>query len=237
VAITVIRGAAAAGANNPLSGSWNIAGSGWAANDILMTWWYTMTNTKTITENVSGPTLTELHDVNSAGFGRLFIGWRILQGGDAEDYGWSSSTVANSTTHWGDFIARGVDTGSPWEQNLTPSTWANAVNPDAAAVTTVTDGALVLALFGKNNDYTTYAVPTNYTAQGNASSTAGTDASAGLVSRIKSPAGSEDPGAWTLGGGAATDDGYVWTGALKPAAAAAPASLLLPNRLLQVIRR
>jgi len=210
--ITYVGSTSATG-NNPTSGSFTLP-SGWQANDFCIFWWYTYADTKTFVHNVGQ--ITQKYNTSSSGYGRLFIGYRILQTGDTT-FSWTSSSVTSSTTIWGVSVFRNVDTTNPWDTDSgTPITFTDAVNPDPPAVTTVTDKAWVYPVFGKRNDYTSITPPSGYTSAGQGSSTAGSDASAGTAYKEKTPAGSEDPPAWTLGGGASTDDGQAWTGALKP---------------------
>ena len=206
-------GSANATANNPTNGSFSLPG-GWAAGDTAIFWWYTYANTKTFT---APPGVTQKQQASSGGYGRIYIGYRVLQAGDST-FSWTSSSVANSTTIWGTSVFRGVDgTGDPFEaQSGAPATFTNARDPNPPAVTTVSNNAWVIPIFGKRNDYTSITTPANYTSAGSNSSTTGNDACAGAAYRQIATPGAENPGAWTLGGGAASDDGYVWTGALRP---------------------
>jgi hypothetical protein len=215
VPITYV-GSASSTANNPTSGSFSLPG-GWAAGDTAVFWWYTYSSTKTFT---APPGVTQKQQAASAGYGRLYIGYRALQSGDST-FSWSASSVANSTTIWGTSVFRGVDgTGDPFEaQSGAPATFTNARDPNPPSVTTVSNNAWVIPIFGKRNDYTSITAPTNYTSAGSNSSTLGNDASAGAAYRQIATPGLEDPGVWTLGGGNPNDDGYVWTGALRPSTA------------------
>jgi hypothetical protein len=206
-------GSTSATANNPTSGSFTLP-TGWQPGDFAIFVWYTYANTKTFTPP-SG--ITQKYQTAPAGYGRLYIGYRVLQSGDSS-FSWSSSNVANSTTVWITSVFRNVDVDNPWDNDSGPPvTFTDRVNPDPPAVATLTDNAVVYCVFGKRNDYTSITPPSGYTNSGSGSSTAGVDASAGTAYKTKTPAGYEDPGAWTLGGGATSDDGQVWTGALRPA--------------------
>jgi hypothetical protein len=210
--ITYVSTTSATG-NNPTSGDFTLP-SGWQAGDVAIFWWYTYADTKTFTPP-SG--ITQKYQTAPTGYGRLYIGHRVLQNGDLT-FSWTASSVASSTTIWGVSVFRGVDNTNIWDADSgTPVTFTNAINPNPPAVTTITDKAWVYPLFGKRNDYTSITPPSGYATAGSGSSTAGNDASAGAAYKEKTPASNEDPAAWTLGGGAATDDGQVWTGALKPA--------------------
>lgn len=202
-------------ADDPATADWTLPGS-WAANDVAIFWFYARNSGK----NITPPgTVTTKHEVQTSGFGKMFVGYRTLQSGDST-FGWTATQSAGAIpTFWGTIVFRGVVTsGDPFEaQSGAPATFTDVNDPDPASVTTLTDGAAVLAFFGKQEEYTTTSPPSGYTSVGDVTSGIGSNASAGLAYKIKSPAGAENPGAWTLGGGTATDDGYIWTGAIKPA--------------------
>ncbi|MEM4313090.1 MAG: hypothetical protein QXH95_03440, partial [Thermoplasmata archaeon] len=212
MAITFVGTTSSTG-NNPTSGSFTLP-AGWQAGDLCIFWWFTYDGSKTFTPPTG---VTQKYQVGQTNYGRLYIGYRYLQSGDST-FSWSSSSSTGSTTIWGTSVFRGTkQSGDPFEADSgPPQTFTNQVNPDPPPVTTITDGACVYCVFGKRNDYTSITPPSGYTSAGSNSSTAGNDASAGTAYKIKSPAGTEDPPAWTLGGGATTDDGWVWTGAIKP---------------------
>jgi RHS repeat-associated protein len=214
---TVVGTPFATSANNPTSGTWTIP-TGWQAGDLLVTWWYARSNTKNVS-STGGPALTNKVNHAASDYGHLYVYYRRLQTGDANPT-FSSNSVNNSTTVWGALVLRGVSSsGDPFEAASAPTTWQNAINPNPPAVTTQTANAFVLAMFGKNNDYTSITPPAGYTARGNHSNTAGSDAAGGAASIVKASPGSEDPGAWTLGGGSSSDDGITWTASVKPGGA------------------
>ncbi|TSC65652.1 MAG: Uncharacterized protein CEO21_363 [Microgenomates group bacterium Gr01-1014_80] len=189
--------------------------AGWQPGDVAVFWWYTYTDTKTITPPAA---LTQKQQASSAGFGRIYIGYRVLQSGDTT-FAWTASSATNSTVIWGASVFSGVNaTGDPFEATSgAPVTFTDTLSPNPPAVTTLSNNAVILPVFGKRDDYTTINPPTNYTTAGSNSSTAGSDSSAGAAYFQKVTPGSEDPGAWSLTGGAVpASDGYVWTGVLKP---------------------
>lgn len=212
MAITLV-GSTSFAANNPTDQDFTLP-AGWAPGDVAVFWWYTYAYTKTF----NAPTgVTQKRTQGLAGYGRMYIGYRVLQVGDSS-FNWTALSVANSTTVWGTSVFHGVVTsGDPFEaQSGAIVTFANAINPNPPSVVTITSGACVVPIFGKMNDYTSITPPLNYTTAGSNSSTLGNDASAGVAYRIIASPGTVDPPAWTLGGGLSTDDGMVWTGALKP---------------------
>lgn len=200
--------------NNTTSNSFALP-SGWQSGDLAVFWWYTFNSTKTISPPA---TLTQKQQMSSSGFGRIYIAYRALQSGDST-FAWTASSVSNSTVIWGTSVFRGVNTtGNPFEaESGTPVTFSNTSSPNPPSVTTLSSNAVVIPIFGKNNDYSaaSFTVPTNYTTAGSNTSTAGSDASAGAAYFLKASSGIEDPGSWSAAG-ASGDDGYVWTGALKP---------------------
>lgn len=204
-------GATNATANNSLGADWTLP-AGWAAGDIAIFWWYTYTNTKTVTEPV---TVTQLQDSSSSGYGRLFVGWRALEVGDAT-FAWTSSDVANSDVIWGVSVFRGQHV-APIDAETAPVVFDNSVNPPPHTITTATASAAVFVLFGKRNDYSSIAAPTGLTLCGSGSSTAGADASAGAAYILAVGVGNYGFVQFTLGGGAATDDGYIYSLSIKPA--------------------
>ena len=207
---------ATATANNPASGNFTLPGTA-QAGDVAIFWWFAQLNTKTISPPA---TITQKQNASSAGFGRLYIGYRVLQAGDTT-FAWTSTGGtgggSGTTTVWGTSVFRNVNTtGDPFEaQSGAPITFTNTTSPNPPAVTTISPNATVVSIFGKTNDYSSITPPATYTLGGSASATVGIDASAGVAYFLKPTAGLEDPGAFSAAG-ASTDDGYVWTGALKP---------------------
>jgi len=204
--------------NNPTTGDCDVSSISFITGDIGIFFWYARDSTKTITEP---GTVTEKHDfAGGAGFGRLFIGYRYLQVGDTI-FTWTASSVTTVTTLWGVTIVRsGPQSGDPFAAVAGPSTYTDTLSPNPPAVTPPVNDSLILTCFGANNDHTTVTAPTNYTLRSNGSSTLGTDGSYAAASRVLVGGGgaSEDPAVFTRTGGAATDDGVVWTGAVSPGA-------------------
>jgi len=213
--------------NNPTSGTFTLNSISWQADDVAVFWWYTRVATKTFTLDDAKITQKQQAYDDADGYaGRIFIGYRVLQAGDTT-FGWTSSSSSNATTIWGTSVFRGVDTtGDPFEaESGVPERWLNTEDPNPPAVVTVTDSAWAVPIFGKQNDYSSITVPTNYTTAGSNVSSDGNDASAGIAYREIASHGSENPGKWDLAGGGTSDDGYTWTGALKPEVGVADISI------------
>ena len=116
-------------------------------------------------------------------------------------------------------VWRGVDTVTAEDATATSAS-GNSANPNSPAIVTVTDNALVLSVALLDDDDSVPSVfPAGYTNTlsnntGQGSTTVG--ATVGIASIIKTPAGSEDPGAYTI----TTDQWFAFSVALRPAAAA-----------------
>jgi hypothetical protein len=82
--------------------------------------------------------------------------------------------------------------------------------PNSPSITTVTNGAMVVAMGFLDDDQTTATAPTNFSLARSANYSNGTVMAA---YRLKSPAGAEDPGAF---GGGGTDSWIGATTALRP---------------------
>lgn len=217
-------------ANNPTSGNFPLGAetTNWVAGDFALFYWYGRVTGKTWADN-SGGKVSILYDDAGGTNGRISIAYRFLVTGDvATDMAWTSASSANSDVSQGVAIFRDVDTGTPIDvESGTPAAFTNTQSPNPAAVVVVTDQACGIVLFGKNNDAAdTFTAPTNYTVASSTNTAAGgdgSDSAAACAYRLALSTGSEDPGAWTLGG-AGTDDGLQWTAALRPAAGGAAAS-------------
>lgn len=175
---------------------------------------------------------TELADLYSNDNNDTNLGvFRKVQGGTPDTTavfdslsGDSGRGVACTT-----IVLTGVDTTTP--EDATPSPDGANINSavvDAPSVTTVTNNAMVLAIGANSTSNTNHSdvitAPTNYinleTELGNGS---GRDAWIMLATRIKTPAGAEDPGVF---GGITTSTNDSWCAAsiaVRPAAAAAVA--------------
>src|SRR5688500_17237325 len=201
--------------NNPTSGTFDMPASV-QADDVVVFWWYSRQN-RSFSLN-AGTDITS--KVNTGGAnGVLFIGWCRLTDPiiAAPNFGWTAVSATNSTTVWGSVVFRGVVTsGDPFEAASSVTASTDTINPDPPSVTTVTADGAVITVFGKNNDYTSISAPTGYTLTGSTSSTSGTDGSGAIAFKLMTTAPvTENPGVFTLGGGASTDDGLTWTGAIK----------------------
>jgi hypothetical protein len=218
VAITYVASMTALTGNNPASGTWTLPS--FNPGDLAIFWLGSRAGVYNITEPTGvGITTTYLYAGGSNCRG--YVGYRYLQSGDTT-FNWSRATSSsNSDTIWSvDVFRGGPSSGDPFAavSGASPTNFTNVNDPDPPAVTPVQPDSLIWTIFVKNNDHTGITPPTNYSNASNGSSTAGTDGCAGTAYRILSGGAgtSEDPGAWDLAGGAAGDDGHVWTGAISP---------------------
>ena len=202
--------------SNPASGTWTIPANS-VADDFLICYMYSRDNTFDWT--VSGVTLK--NSANGA-TGRIGIYYKRLAGGDANPTWTRSVSSTNCTVMYGCFLVRRADptVTDPFEaESGAPAAWSNTTTPNPDSVVTISDGAMVIVISGANNDgtHSPSTSPATYSEITDHEDTTGTDASATSFYRIVATAGTEDPGTFTRAGNAtASDDGYVWTGAIKP---------------------
>ena len=213
--------------NNPASGTWTLPtapGGGWTDRYLGIFWLYARAG---IFDPGTPANITTKISNNGAGYGRLYIGYRYLSSGDTT-FGWTRVTGSSNAdviygVHVVDLGATG-GSGDPFSDAVlaTFDNLATGFNPPG--VTPTVADSFIFTIFGKNNDFTgTPTAPAGYTLAGSLQSVAGTDAGAAVAYRnLTGGAGAlEDPGAWTTAGGAATDDGTMWTAAISPVGGAA----------------
>jgi hypothetical protein len=149
------------------------------------------------------------------------------------------NTIGNFTAHWkrmtsspdtqvvgvGDgegktgvgYIAtvwRGVDISTAIDATTTSSTGSNS-SPNSPSITTVTNGAIVLSVFGSSGNDLVDGTPVSYPFATYINTNDTDDAAFGIAAYEKlSGAGPEDPGAWSLTGSASW---AAFTIALRPA--------------------
>lgn len=114
------------------------------------------------------------------------------------------------------FTFRGADQGTQPDATTTTAAPAASTNPNPPSITTVTDNAVVLAL-GRSTRDTAITVPSGYNNLTQQNGTLGNQTVAGAWKAV-SPAGAEDPGAFTNWASGAWCAASV---AIRPAGAAA----------------
>lgn len=110
---------------------------------------------------------------------------------------------------------RGVNTTTPEDATATTAAASNLTNPDCPSITTVTNGAWVMAFAGSKQSDASVVTPSGYS---NTTSVLGTgtlrNAQLYAATKLVSTAGAEDPAAWgTWGAG----DNATATVAARPA--------------------
>jgi hypothetical protein len=112
-------------------------------------------------------------------------------------------------------VIRGVDTTTPEDATTTTATGSDSPDPDPASITTVTDGAWVIAFVGSTQGGT-YTFPGDY---GNtvSESAADNESSAAAADKLIATAGAEDPGIFDVGAGGTADSWVAFTVAARPA--------------------
>lgn len=188
-----------------------------SAGDLVLAWGG-FTNA-TPTPGLSAPTdFTTIVDQVS-GNHRAWFGYKIMGGTpDATLTCTGSGDVADGVSY-NAFCFTGADTGTPMDN--TPVVLAGSgINPDASAITVVTDQAWVVVMVSGSSIDTAGIAITNYTYVAGVAGNDNTDATASGYYRGPLGTGSENPGAatgWTMG------DFVAVTVAIRPAGAAGAA--------------
>jgi hypothetical protein len=217
VAISLIGTPTSSAATGSTTQDWTLP-AGWDAGDLALFYYYCGRGTGSFSP--SGSLSEHLNAADSDPThpkGRLYIGYRVLQQGDTT-FSWTSGSVAGIDQVWGVEAWRGVDTAAPFDTSAA-GTFQDTNDPTSPAVTPSVNDAAVLSIFGKANDYTGITEPTGYTPSIAISTNLGSDVSMGTAYKLLTGGlGVEEaPGVWALLGGAAGDDGTVYTLVLKPA--------------------
>lgn len=132
-------------------------------------------------------------------------------------------------------VWRGVDATNPIDVTTTTSKGADTCNGSPAAITPVTQGAVVIISWeiGSASTKTVSTWPANYENLIERSYDSGTASTSAMASKFWSGSGAETPGAWTMSSTAVTQGFVSTTIALRPAAASGPANLKSYNTNLK----
>lgn len=211
-------------ASNPASGTFTLP-SGYAAGDLIVGYFFS--RAEAFNASFSDLT-TKVNYTGSAGYGQFMVGYKWCASGTETDPTFTrGSSTSNCTTLWGCFILRGVvnaafsgASGDPFYQaSAADPTTGTAQNVDPPALSGSADaGNMVLTMFGRPDDIAgSCTQPTNYTLNAAmwADSTTGTDGAVGVSYRTLTAAGTENPGAWTLGSGGLTNNSLAYTWAFR----------------------
>lgn len=158
---------------------------------------------------VSSAGWTELVDFNN-GFGYRFAVSRKVMGASPD-----ASAVCLGSTNASDacayvaIVLRGVDTTTPEDATTTTATGTSGA-PNSPSITTVTDLAWVLSFGGSLTVDAAVTAPTGYSNQVDVASNDDRDSTVGGATKEVTPAGAENPAAWT-----------AWTSSLWCAASVA----------------
>ncbi len=123
---------------------------------------------------------------------------------------------ALSGVAYGCKVFRGVDGTTPQDATATTAT-GNSINPDCPSITTITDGAWVLALAGMRNNEPSPGTVSGYSNQYNTTANDSVDITIAGATLEKTTAGAENPPAWSTWVVSSTN-WFAVTVALRPAA-------------------
>lgn len=113
----------------------------------------------------------------------------------------TTAVIVPSTT--ADIVAiavclRGVDRTTQEDATTTTFGWNSDANlPDSPSITTVTDNSWVISAFGLGESDTTVTAPTGYSNQVDHNYSGTSTITVGAATKQKTPAGAENPGAWS----------------------------------------
>jgi hypothetical protein len=184
----------------------DMSGIGMQADDILYVW-------GSVTASITMPR------VSNAGFVLIFSDanglnqsalYRKVQVEGALDT--SVTCIGNGSNQYNymGIVFRNVDQ-SVIEDAVTTSASGSSANPDSPSITTVTDNALVMSIASTATGDSTVTDPPGYTRINGTSHSFNSMYASYL---IKTPAGAEDPGAWTNW---SSGSWFALTVALRPA--------------------
>lgn len=180
----------------------------------------------TVTPPAGWTLVARVDDNNAAGNEVGFMYYKVATSTEvaASTFDFTFDQSSNNQAAFGCTAFRGVDTATPEDASVvTTNPTTSSGSPDPDAITTVTDGAVVLAFIAQELD-TTYTIPSGYFESWQDNSTGDTTAehtSGAAAYKVVDSAGSEDPGAFVA---AAGSDAYVTiTWAIRPDAEAATA--------------
>lgn len=210
------------GSNAAVSGSGSVTvnlPAGVQQNDVA----YAMVaSSSTVNEDVTEPgatwaELTDLYtndttDVNFAVYRKVM--------GAVPDASVTLDAAAATAAHVAIVVVlRGVNTTTPEDATTTTATLTSSGTPNNPSITTVTDGAWVLAFAGTSEADTVFNSPAGY---GKLRQQASTNINAIVSSKLKAAAGAEDPAAYADIVGTIADSWAAATVAVRPAVAGGP---------------
>ena len=167
------------------------------------------------TITTSGYTQLSSTDSGAAPNMRVITAYKIMGGTPDTSIDFTGNGVATDTLAAVAQWFSGVDATTPIDQTTTTAT-GSSTNPDPPSITTVTDGAIVIACAGGAINDASVTAPSTYTHIDSWNSNGTNDVTAAMASKIIASHGAENPATYT------TWSNSKWataTIALRPAAA------------------
>jgi len=161
--------------------------SGTASGDVVYTFQHTSVGSGS---EPSGYTL--LASNNDGVDSTFYVSRKVLSGADASVVFPAGVNLDGNACAV--IVLRGVDNTTPEDTATTLTTGTGAA--DSPSITTVTNGAWVISAFGGNFAVDPITCPTGYGNQVDITSSASTQVTVGAATKLKSPAGAENPGPW-----------------------------------------
>jgi hypothetical protein len=143
---------------------------------------------------VSTSGYTELFDLTTVC--RFSASWKRMGATPDTSVTCIGSGGANDSVVYNIYAFRGVDTSTAIDATTTNT--AGTGDPNSPSITTVTNGAVVLSLFGIEGDVATYTQPTGYSAGVVGAGTSSVEFSAGGAYKAIPTAGAENPSPWDV---------------------------------------
>lgn len=132
------------------------------------------------------------------GSAHLTASYKVLSGADSSVAFPAGYLSGSYGTAGGCLLLRSVN-ATPIDATATKVEAQNGGQPDSPSITTVTNGALVISIFGGLIDSldATYTEPSGYTKQVDILGDSTYDFGLGIATKTVTSAGAEDPGAWS----------------------------------------
>lgn len=163
----------------------------------------------------------------------MSVSWKLMGGTPDTSVSINGSGTTTNGSAAVVHVWRGVDQTTPLDAATTSITGTNAVAPNSPAITTVTDGAVVLSagLWTGAAADTSVTAPAGYTNQVDISIDPGSAVIAAVASKLIATAGTEDAAVWT-GVTSSTSDSWAAVAlAIRPATIVVPPAVT-PTRTL-----
>ena len=130
----------------------------------------------------------------------------------------------NDATSYVSYVLRGVDTSTALDATATTAGETTSTNPDAPSITTVTNGAWVIACAGSRINDASITAPSGYSNQVSATNTDAFSLSVSAATKEVTTAGAENPASFTTWSSAAW---FAISNAIRPATTTATGNFFL----------